>query len=116
MNEQNAQDLAKIEKDIEAAQLAIQRLDALVRLEKNKDFKLLIGEGFLEKHAIRQIHLKGSPGMQAENIQKMIDQQLTSVAGLKQFFINIFQEGQNAKISVESDEATREALLAEGLE
>lgn len=112
---QTTQDLENIELSIEEAKRKIARKDALVRLEKNPDFKTIVAEGFLETHAIRQVMLKAHPGMQSEAQQKMLDQQITAVGQLKQFFIAVFTEGMNAESALAADEETREQLLAEDL-
>ena len=112
----NAADIKEIEMSIEDAKLSIQRKEALVRLEQNQDFKTIIGEGFLEKHAVRQVLLKSHPGCQAESIQKGLDMQIIAIGSLKQFFISIFNEGTNAEEAMANDEKTLEELNAEGLD
>ena len=110
-----AEDLHKIEISIEQAKASIKRQECLERLEKNQDFKEIISEGFLEKHAVRQVMLKSHPGLQDESQQKIIQNQIDAIGGLKQYLINVFTEGMNAKQALEADEKTREELLAEEL-
>lgn len=111
----NAQELENLEITITQAKLSIARMEALHRLEKNPDFQSLIARGFLESHAVRQVMLKAHPGLQSEASQKMLDQQITSIGGFKQFLIAINTEGMQAQEALTADEATREELLQEGL-
>ena len=111
----NAQDLEAIDLQIEDAKKKVARKDAMRRLQQNADFKELIEKGFLEQHAIRQVLLKAHPGMQAENVQKMLDQQIIAIGGFKQFLVNVIAEGHNAEAALQADEATREELLNEDL-
>lgn len=111
----NAQDLEILEMQITDAKKKIARKDMLVRLQNNPDFKELIEKGFLEQHAVRQVMLKAHPGMQSEATQKMLDQQITTIGGFKQFLLNVYAEGINAEVSVSADEDTREELLKEEL-
>lgn len=109
------QDLEGIEISIAQAKKLIARKDMLKRLEKNQDFIDLIEKGFLESHAVRQVMLKSHPGMQSEAMQKLLDNQILAIGGLKQFLIGVFTEGMNAEASLAADEATQEELLKEGL-
>jgi hypothetical protein len=111
-----AEDLENIEITIDEAKRKIARKEALVRLQKNADFNQLIEKGFLEEHAVRQVLLKAHPGMQADNVQHMLNQQITSIGGFKQYLINIYAEGMQAENSLLEDETTREDLLKEDLD
>jgi len=110
-----AEDLQEIEISIEEARRAIERKNALNRLQNNPDFDALIQKGFMEKHAIRQVLLKAHPGMQNPAAQNLLDQQITAIGGFKQFLIGVYSEGMNAEESLRSDEQTREELLKEDL-
>jgi len=110
-----AQDLETLDKQIEESKLKIARKDALLRLEQNPDFKELIMQGFMEKHAIRQVMLKAHPAMQTEANQKLMDQQIIAIGGFKQFLVNVYSEGLNAEVAMQADENTREELLREEL-
>lgn len=111
----NAEDVQQVELSIEQAKKLIARKDALVRLQMNPDFKLLIEDGFLSDHAVRQVMLKAHPGYMDEKHQKIFDTQIMAVGGLKQFLVSIFAEGMNAEQAIRSDERTLEELHAEGL-
>jgi hypothetical protein len=112
----NAEDMLNIEETIEEHKRDVARKNALARLENNPDFKTIITDGFLEKHAIRQVLLKSHPGLQNEAQQKMIDMQIIAIGGLKQFLISVFTAGLNAEESLTADEATLEEMLKEDAE
>lgn len=112
----NAQDLADIEQSIEQSKKSIARKDAMVRLEKNADFQLLITEGFLKDHALRQVMLKAHPGFQDEVTQGVCARQIVACGEFKQYLVAVYAEGVAAEQALAADEATQEAILAEGLE
>ena len=111
----NEQDINAIEISIEDAKANIKMKDAFVRLQNNPDFKVVIEKGFLEKHAVRQVLLKAHPGMQDPAQQNLLDQQITSIGGLKQFLVSIYTQGMNAYVAMANDEATLEEIRAEEL-
>jgi hypothetical protein len=111
----NQQDREAVEISIADCKVAIERKNMLTRLQDNPDFKVLINEGFLEAHAVRQVMLKAHPGMQAEANQNLLDQQITAIGGFKQFLINVYTEGMNAEATLVADENTLEELHQEDL-
>ena len=107
--------IQSVEMSIEDAKKAVRRRDAILRLEKNKDFKYLILEGFMEKHAVKQVMLKASPAMQSPEAQNMVDLQINAIGQFKQFMYNVVLMGNNAERALENDEQTLEELHAEEL-
>lgn len=111
---EDLQDLQELEISIEEAKAKIERKQALTRLQDNKDFDLLIQKGFLEQHAIRQVMLKSHPGMQGEELQRTLDNQIVAIGGFKQYLISIWSEGTSAAEALEADEATLEEIMQGG--
>ena len=109
------QEIQKIEVTIEECKKTIERRDALVRLQKNKDFISLIEDGFLREHAIRQVELKSHPGVQAENQQQSIDHQIIAIGSFKQYLIGIKGMGDQAEQALSADEETLTELNAEAV-
>ncbi|RLB94167.1 MAG: hypothetical protein DRH26_02030 [Deltaproteobacteria bacterium] len=109
------EDLENIELSIDQAKRDIERKNALNRLQDNPDFRELIAKGFLESHAVRQVLLKAHPGMQGEAQQNLLDQQIVSIGGFKQYLISIYSAGETAEETLTADETTREELLKEDL-
>ena len=114
--EQNAQDMEALQITVAEAKAKIERQDMLTRLEANPDFRELIENGFMGDHAIRQVMLKAPPAIQDEMRQQLLDQQITAIGGLKQFFVNIFAEGQEARVALADAEEAMEEVAQEGLE
>jgi len=113
--EQTAQDLEAIDISITQAKESIDRSEALQRLEKSPDFQKIIGKGFLEEHAIRQVLLKAHPGLQSVEQQGIINDQICAIGNFKQYLVNVFTMGMQAKQALDADERTREEILAEDL-
>lgn len=112
----NTEDLQAIEISIDEAKRKINRKVLLEKLQNNPEFKVLIEDGFLKDHAVRQVLLKAHPGMQQPEAQKMLDQQIIAIGGLKQYLISIWSEGMHAEAALEADENTREELLREDID
>lgn len=61
----------------------------LKKLQSNREFKKLIGEVYLKNEATRLVHLKAHEAMNNEKSQRFLDNQITGVGCLNQFFLNI---------------------------
>ena len=109
------QEIQKIEVTIEECKKTIERRDALVRLQKNRDFISLIEDGFLREHAIRQVELKSHPGAQNEKQQQSIDNQIIAIGSFKQYLNSIRGMGEQAEQALSGDEETLEELNAEAV-
>ena len=105
--------LDQIEISIEQAKYKISLFKALEKLSKNKDFKLLINEGYLEKEAIRLVHLKSDFQMSGDDQQAYINRAIDSIGQLRSYLSSVYQQGANAMQALEDHELTREELLAE---
>ena len=114
MNEREAQ-LHQIEISLEDAQRNIFLAETLDRLHKNNDFQAIIVQGFFKDEASRAVLLRADPEMFEEREQKQIDDIITSIGGLRQYFHKIFRMGQMSQQSMEADKQTRQELLAEDL-
>ena len=115
MNEQEQQ-LEKIEIDINVAKGHIDKKKSLERLSNNKDFIALIEVGYFEKEASRSVLLRAAPSAQDEDIQNGINNTITGIGELKQYFVKIMHFGRMAEQSLVEDEKTQEEISAEELE
>jgi hypothetical protein len=112
-----AEQIETLELSIEECKLKIERFEALGRLEKNKDFKKLFTEGFLQDHAVRQVMLKAHPTIMGnEMAMAQVDSQIAGCGALKQFLVAIHTEGLNAQQAIQEDENTLAEVQAEALE
>jgi hypothetical protein len=112
--------LQAVEVSIDEARAQIDRSERLHRLERNKDFKVLILEGLLREDAVRQIMLRASPqlmapGAGAETAKAGIEARMTMIGELNNYFRYIHIEGASAKAALTEHENTHEELLQEQL-
>ena len=107
-------ELQQLESNIKYAQKIVDLGDALDRLRNNRDFKKVIGEGYFEQEAIRLVHLMSDSNMQFPEIQQSIHKQLIAVGMFREFLETLTTRANMARRAVESDEATRDEILAEG--
>lgn len=111
----NEEQLENIEISIEQAKKAIDMMESLLKLTKNKDFKKVINEGYFEKEASRLVLLKADPSMQSPEDQRLLDNSIIAIGFLRQYFSAVIQMGRMAERSIANDEVTREELLGETL-
>ena len=105
--------LNQLEQDISANKRLIDLAKSLERLESNRDFKKIINEGFMKDEAVRLVHLKADPAMQAEHKQVAIIKEIDAIGSLASFLAVIRVQGRNAERALADDEATREEINKE---
>lgn len=106
----------EIELNIEQAKAFVEQGRALERLYANRDFQEIIGKGYLEKEAVRLVHLKSDPSMQSDEMQEAVVKSIDAIGCLTHFFRSISHQAMLAEKAIEEDERTREELLEEGIE
>lgn len=104
-----------IDRNIRQARTALEEGNALERLRDNKDFKKVVLEGYFKDEAVRLVHLKADPSMQSDASQKSIVAQIDAIGSFSSYLTQTLQRGVMAGKQIESDEATREEILAEEL-
>src|SRR6056300_939800 len=107
------QQIEQIELSIEAAKANVEKMEALLRLIDNKDFKDIIDDGYFRDEAARVVILKADPEMQEAKYQDQLDKSIVAIGQLRQYFRSIMQMGRMAERSIRDDEETRQELLAE---
>lgn len=108
-------DLQALDQSIKNAKEHIEIANALERLQKNRDFKKVILDGYLTDNAVRLVHLKADSNMQSPESQQEINNQINGIGQLLGYFTTIKQLAEVAHRSLEADEQTREELLQEGI-
>lgn len=99
---------------IEQAKESIAMSDALNRLAENKDFNLVIDEGYFVKEASRLVLLKASPAMMDAESQKLIDNQIIAIGHLRQYFTFLYMKAvQSEKAIIDSEANINELLTSE---
>jgi hypothetical protein len=114
------QQLEGVELTIEDAKRKIELGQALQRLEKNKDFKVLILDNLLKDDAIRQVRLLAAPGLKAPGDGPAVARagvmaRIDMIGELTNFFRWTHQEAAQSKAALEDHEETRQQILAEQL-
>ena len=109
-----AQQLEQIEVNIKDAKHMVKLANALVKLEKNENFKILIGEGYFIEEAARLVAAKSNIQMQSPEQQKFLDSGIMGLGSLQQFFVKIRAMGEHAENSIIADEETQAELLGMG--
>ena len=91
----------------------VEFMEALARLEKNKDFKKLFKDYYLSHYAVRLVELKAAPHMQADGDQKFVTGALDAIGHVGQFLRYVQQEGVAAQSLIDSNERELELLEEE---
>ena len=108
-------DLEQINITIEEAREHIAHLEALDRLYRNKDFQEIIDLGFFNKESIRLVLALSDPSLQSPDKQADIMKRIQTIGLFRQYLSSIYQIGNQAKMTLESYEETRNELMAEAL-
>lgn len=110
----NDNTLAQLDRDAKALKPQVELGLALDKLRVNRDFNKLIVEGYLKDEAIRLVHLKADPNMQAPEQQAGIDRDIAAIGVLNQFFVITDQRARIAGKQVNDIEEMRAEVLSEG--
>ncbi len=82
----------------------VKMAEALKRLRNNSDFKLIIGEGFFEKDAIRCVALKAQVAMRNPALQLSISNRIDAIGELNVYLQNIDVLGNAAVAAIHEAE------------
>lgn len=107
-------DVVEIELQMKDAEEMIELEKALERLDKNRDFKRLIRQGYLTNEAVRLVQLKGAPGCQDPKTQAAILRDIDGIGSLLCFFHKVHHEADVARRVIEAGEQELELLRNEG--
>jgi hypothetical protein len=110
-------DIQTVEITIDKAKKDIELGDALGRLIANKDFDLVISENYFKGEAERVVGAKADAAMIMNDVGMiMLENQIISIGGLRQYFLKIQQESANAKMAMSDYRETQTELLQEQME
>lgn len=108
------QQIEQLEMTMDQAKQYIERAEALIRLSKDKDFKLIITDGYFLKEASRLVLSKATPDMmEKEVIQKDMDNSIIAIGYLKRHFNSIIAMANVSRKALLDAEETREEILKE---
>ncbi len=111
----NKTQIQLLELNIQRAQEIVDMGNALERLENNRDFKKVIGEGYFNREAVRLVHLKGDSNMQSDEMNQSILKQMDGIGALNQYFRTLKHSASVAMRAIESDNEMRDEILAEDM-
>jgi len=107
-------DSEQVEIQIETAKSMIAMRDALNKLYKNRQFKVVIEQGYFKDEAARLVMAKSNSALSEEN-QKFIDNMITGVGALANYFEMIARRGAEMEQVLEDSETAQQEMLVEEL-
>ena len=90
--------------------------NALERLMQNRDFKNVILDGYLEREAVRLVHLKSDPAMDSPAAQTSILKQIDAIGCFADYLREIQRQGSLGTKGIGDAEEVLEELRAGGVE
>jgi hypothetical protein len=106
--------MQEVEIGIEQAKSIVAKANALTNLFSNKDFKVVITEGYLKDEAVRLVLLKADPATFSAEMQASIADGITSIGHFNQYLKTVKALGSMAAKSLAEYEDLRAELLVEG--
>lgn len=96
--------IAAIEQDIAKSRAVIDFAATLTRLKANKDFKELVLKGYFETEAVRLVHLKAEPHMQAPESQLSIVSQIDAIGSFSGYLNSVLAKAAMAARTLDDNE------------
>lgn len=93
--------IAELDQSIADNTKLVELAKALSRLESNRDFKKIIGEGYFTQEAVRLVHAKADPAFGTPERQASIIRQMDSIGNLADYFRTVRSQGEIAQKSVD---------------
>ena len=113
MNTKESQ-LTQIDLEIDEAKKSIAKRDALLRLCRMPEWKLIIDEGYLKDDAARLVLLKSATATESPEAQQRIDNSIIAVGQFYQHCRSIMATGDQAEAALADYEETRQEIEDEG--
>ena len=117
MNTEEQLDQMEAEAEVESMNITIQQAqrhvqlgDALIRLQENPDFKLLIMGDYLNDQTARLGHLLSDPTMQSKKQRRAIIKEIEAIGLLLSFLQHTDRKAAMAKESIHVNEAEIQAM------
>ncbi len=102
-----------IEISIDAAERAVQKKAAVLKLFKMKEFKLIFEELYFKEEPARLVSLLTDPGFQDEDSQKNLHNDMIAISALRGFLMNIQKLGTQMEQAIASSQEQLEELRNE---
>ena len=101
-----------IQLSLSAAKDLHNRGQALGRLLKNKDFQLIIEQGYFKENPVRLVNLLTDPGMQSPEAQAGIMREMHGISSLRDYLRMIDRSTDGVDQAIEDHERELELLTA----
>jgi sulfur transfer protein SufE len=105
-------DLEQIDQRIDELKAGIELGKALEGLHEDERFKKVILDGYLEDEAKRLFGVLVTPSTLKRDVVQNIQDKLSAIRNLKQFFGVIMQNAHMAPMQIEEEEAYRKEVTA----
>jgi len=103
----------QVDLSIEEANKNIRRMNALIKLSNNKEYKEIFLDGYFNAFAIKQVLLRADPTQQSEADQLQIMKNIDAIGALRIHLQSVITLGRQSEAAIQDDERTREELLLE---
>jgi hypothetical protein len=113
MSQDQEQQMKKVEISIEQAREAIEYKTAVLRLSQNRDFKMLIEEGYFKQEPSRLVLMLADATQQNELSQQNIIKDMEAIGRFREYLRIFIMAGTQAEGAIASHEQTREELAEE---
>ncbi len=105
--------LQDIEITIKQAKEKVELADALITLKQSPAFKKVFLDLYLRDFATQMVLRKASMGMQNEDHQKYINNQIDAIGNVNQFMIHIMVEADQAQKAIHDAEVEKDSMFRE---
>ena len=105
--------LNALEQEMQSVKEHIELNKSLQALLKNKHFKRVIMDNYLQKEAVRLTHMKGDPNWQEADKQEILDKELFAIGSFASYLRNIEQNAITAENALKYMEEERDRILSE---
>lgn len=105
--------LQQIDQQIDVEKVRVARGEALERLQKNKDFQLIVLDGYLRNEAIRLVGLRGEPVLARPETQASILRDIDAIGSFGQYLRTVQAGAEQASKMIAQAEEERQTVLEE---
>lgn len=104
----------EIQIELDEAKKKVKLREALDRLERNKDFKLVIDEEFFKQESLRQVSCLSDPAFQTPHMQASVIADMRASATLQAFFRLVRRNADAAETAIANAEEELANLRRDG--
>lgn len=102
-----------IDISIEQAKQAVNKMNSVINLSKNRDFIAVIEKGYFEEEASRLVLLKADPGVQKPEDQAAIIRAIDAIGNFRQYLGSVIQIGRMMEKTLADDIDTKHQMQQE---